>query len=1485
MEMKQWINYGADRFEREAACGQTLRAYIDEHGPLQPDAFLTLARAIAAAVGNLHQQSTLHLDLRPEQIRVKADCTDILLHDSDHAVRRTERGYVRPEGSLLLEVNLPYCSPELTGRMLRTVDERSDLYALGVIFYEMLTGSLPFIADDPLEWVYMHLAQSPPALGTHRSDLPYELEEIVMKLLNKNPDNRYTSAAFLIADLDKIGRSQDMVFTTLGFHGREHELTALTEALYSVFLGSTEMVYVSGEAGVGKTSLINEMFRRRQLGRDFFYITGKFEQISKESPYHPIIQAFRDLMRHLLGGRSEQTAQWKMRLQEALGLSASVIAEIIPEVGLLLGGVPAAEELQASESKKRFIYAFRKFIQALASKEHPLVLFIDDLQWADTSSLQLLHALLVDPECQYLLFVCAYRHTEVIPTKLPGYEMDGSVTEQALIRHLHVTPLDMDHMNRLVMETLRSPAASTLSLTEVLYHKSGGNPFHFKQILLRLQDDGALRYSHEKRCWQWDLSKIIEQEPSYAIHDLMVHKLHRLSGGAQELLRVAACLGSTFHPGLVACVARPTSTLYRSEWEDIEAEGLIAPFDIDKYRFAHDHIQKIIYNSIEDSDKQAIHLEIGRWMNGRHAEYGENSFAFVNHLNRGAQQMTDESELLQLARLNLDAGNSAKSSTAYDVALGYFGKGVELLGDQAWNQQFDLGFELYAQKAECEYLCGNAKQSEQEIVQLLRHARNPVERSRIQMLRIMQSINKGKYLEGTALGLESLAELGVIISPNPSHPMLLAEGLRIEILLRNRYERLADLPEMTDKERIAAMNLIIAITPSTFFTNKEVYFLLMCRGIQLSLKYGNTPVSAVVYTAFGMMLGGALGKPDKGYAIGKVGLALSDRYKMTSMKSKTYTMFGGVHCQFAGDAREGDAYLMQALRFGMGSGDYVFASYAIGAHVNSLYIRAPLSELARTIADYMAVLDTTNDEFVRQNFYLYQQFIRSLQGGTDAPDSFSGDGFDETEFITRIRLEETSATSLYQYHTYKTQLCYLLGSYEEAADWAARAEAYAAYATHLPHLPACVFYETLALLAAHTSLPRHGTTRKKVQRAIRRYRLWSSWSPANYLAKLYLLQAELARVSGDVQTAEDRYDQAVREAREQNDIQTASLAGERAAGYYKERGKDKTAMFYLQLAVEGYRQWEVSIKWAPLADQLQQLQSKEEAGRFAESGTRTAAGRSALEQPMGVLGRPSSLSVDSMDLAAILRATQARTQQMDMDTVLTEILHTIMKYAGASKGALLTGSQETLYVQAYADTEFPLSPDLIRFPTEISSYMPLPEGIIRYVFRTQEEVVYNKGTESWLIHNPYMAKHRPQSALCIPVLAHGTILGILYLENRLAGAVFAQDRTAVLQAMASHGLFMCMLQSVPDMAPDEPDAEQILQDQPSPMEEPLTDRELEVLALLAAGLSNKEIADHLIIAVGTVKVHVKNIFAKLKVNRRAKAIAQAQQLKLLGQSK
>ncbi|QJD84713.1 AAA family ATPase [Cohnella herbarum] len=1275
-------------------------------------------------------------------------------------------------------------------------------------------------------------------------------------------------------------------------YGRIHEISLLSQAYHSTCLGSAEIVYVSGAPGIGKTSLLEWVFRQEHNHpRPPIFLTCKFEQIAKDSPYHPIIQEFRGFMRHLLGESSHRVDAWAKKLRSALRSYEAVIAAIIPEVRLLLGDIPAAWELPPDEAKKRFVYAFRKFVQTLASKEQPLVLFIDDLQWADASSLQLLHALICDPELQYLLFVGAYRDGEMESTKLPGYEDDGNIAKEAVIHHVQLRELTLEELNPIVIEALGCSSDEAIPLTEVIYPESQGNPFHFKQILRRLLDDRLLTYDLERRSWEWNLSDLIEREQHLAIGELMAHKLLRLTRSAKEALEIAACLGSRFEQGWIADITQRSAHDASVDLAASVEEGFIVRLGQDQYRFVHDSVQNLIYSRMDDATRRRTHLAAGRRLLEAGSSHPESLFEAVNHLNNGSLDIHDAEELHRLVELNLAAGQRAKASTAYDIALQYYRKGGELLAANAWELHFDLCFELHVERAECEYLCGYHEATEHLIEHLLRRARSPIERSKVQMLRMIRCINRKEYHEATLLGLESLKEFRINVSPNPPQATVVTEVLRVDMRLRGRIGQLADLPEMTEPSHIAAVNILFATLVSSFRTDKRVYFLLACKAVQLSLKHGNTPAAADVYTVYGLVLALVLGRRARSYEIAKVGLELAERYDIASIKSKTYATFGGIICQLAGKMREGEPHLEQAVRFAKESGDDVYLNTAIGAHIHALYTWAPLAILSKALTEHTETLAKTKDDFVLQNLYLCRQFVLALQGDTESPGSLDTAVFSERSFLEQNGGEETASATLFQYYAYKTQLCYLDGKYKEAIRWRKEAEPFKLYAAHLNHLPECLYYGALAELAINGkgdgkgSPPAIGSLRH-ARRQLRNLRKWAKISPDRFLAKQALVEAEMARVSGRCAAAEAGYDRAIREAREQDNAQVEGVANELAGGYYARQGKVKVALHYFQAARDAYVRWGASLKARQIEERLAAM--GEELGAEAVSKNWTPATSevaAAVEEQSPDVNREAGArdTVDAVDLAAILKASQALTNKMELDAVLAEIISTLMSYASARKGALLTASRGEWLVQAWADAEV----RVLAEPAPLEDDGLLPGGIVRYVARTQDAVRYVGDEDNWFRHSPYMAEHRPQSALCMPVAIHGSAVGVLYLENYAAASFVSEDRIHILHAMASQGVYICeLLRSLSGMdggsdISEELDAEKSGDKTPAAMEEPLTDREMEVLALLAAGLSNKEIAERLFVAVGTVKVHVKNIFTKLKVNRRTKAIAQAKELHLL----
>jgi DNA-binding CsgD family transcriptional regulator/tetratricopeptide (TPR) repeat protein len=1040
----------------------------------------------------------------------------------------------------------------------------------------------------------------------------------------------------------------------------------------------------------------------------------------------------------------------------------------------------------------------------------------------------------------------------------------------------------MTTLNRLAADTLGADEQQTKPLSTAIATRTGGNPFHFKQLLLRLRDERRLQFQLDKNMWQWQLDSIPVDEAEFEIGGLLEYRLGLLPQAALSLVEAASCIGFLFNTDLAAQVCGRSAEDQLTLWHSMEVEGLVVTQPDGSARFAHDSIQKLIYSRIGESKRRQLHLAIGRALSAgsEDAGYGnERLFEQALHMNRGAELLRGDEERLSLAVLNLKAGNHALASSAYDAALGYFRHGSSLLEEQHWNNRFELCFELHARLAESAYLCGQAEDSLERIESLLARARNPIERSRIRMIRIMQLINQGKYAEGTALGLQSLAELGIRLSSDPGSLRLLTEKWKTNWMLLRSRKQLHLLPEMTDPQLSASLDQIAAIVPSSFFTDKKIFFLLTSRALRVSLRGGQSPLAAVAFSAYGMLAETAWRNHKQARRLGGLGIQLAESGGMASVSSMAFTMYSAVSSIFAGDARETDRYLPQAMRHGMNAGNYIFASYAMGGHVNSLYTRSSLSEMARVIAEYMTVLETTKDEFVQQNFYLYEQWIAALQGRTESPVSFNDGYFSEETFLARIGQEETAATTLYQYSTYKAQLFCLEGRYEEAEAWSVKAAPHEPYATHLPHMPECCFYEALSMIGSCTAegrAPQRGKA-ARIRKLLHRFRRFADGSETNFRARCTLLHAAYAEARGRIKDAERLYDTALREAYEYGDLRVKALGGELAGRFYERSGRDAAARHYNRIALEGYSEWELPGKIAQLNNK-QSGNRNEQKQQAGHDGLHVAQ-LTPVEASAATDKQKRPASDLEAELAAILRATRVITGRDSANAMLAELLTVIMTYAGAGKGALLSANDGDLRIQVYAE------PDkaAVAAERELQGSPLLPEGIVRYVYRTQETVAYNGEPDSWVTRNPYMALHRPQSMLCMPVKIHGTLLGVLFLENRLTTGVLDAAQTGVLLAMASQALMMCVLRhSSEEEAAAVNSDEEGTPEQTDALEEPLTERELEVLALLAAGLSNKEIAEQLVIAAGTVKVHVKHIFAKLKVNRRTKAIMTAKELKLLG---
>src|SRR5712672_2980504 len=764
--------------------------------PMEVRSFLRLAIAIAAALTQVHRRGLVHKDIKPANILVNRTTGEVKLIGFGIASRlpRERQAPAPPES---IAGTLAYMAPEQTGRMNRSVDARSDLYALGVTFYQMLTGTLPFTAADPMEWVHCHIARKPVTPSERLETVPVTVSALILKLLAKTAEERYQTAAGLERDLRRclaaweaqhridpfpLGQQDtpDRLLIPEKLYGRESEIETLLAAFERVVTsGRRELVLVSGYSGIGKSAVVNELHKALASSRGLF-ASGKFDQYKRDIPYATLAQAFQSLIRPLLGKSDAELAGWRDALREALGPNGRLMIGVVPELKLLIGEQPPVPELPPQQSQSRLQLVFRRFIGVFARPEHPLALFLDDLQWLDAATLDMLADLLTQADVQQLLVIGAYRDNEVDSAHPLMRKLDAIRKAGAFVQEISLAPLAREDLGRLIADTLSCAPGDAAPLARLMQEKTGGNPFFAIQFISALAEEGLLRFDHDAARWRWELDRIHAKGYTDNVVDLMVGKLTRLPVETQAALQQLACLGNVAEITMLSIVLGKSNDEVRSDlWSAVRLE-LVEHLE-GSYKFIHDRVQEAAYSLIPERLRAEAHLRIGRLLAAHTpAEKREEAiFEIVNQLNRGAALITSRDEREQLAEINLIAGRRAKASTAYASALTYLTAGEALLPEDSWERRHELAFALALHRGECEFLTGALAEAEQRLAALSNRAANTVERATVACVRADLYTTLDQSSRAIAVGLDYLRHLGIDWSPHPT-----------EEEARREYERL-----------------------------------------------------------------------------------------------------------------------------------------------------------------------------------------------------------------------------------------------------------------------------------------------------------------------------------------------------------------------------------------------------------------------------------------------------------------------------------------------------------------------------------------------------------------------------------------------------------------------------------------------------------------------------------------------------------------------
>lgn len=1408
--------------------------------------FLNIALKMAEILGKIHAANIIHKDINPANIIFNPETEQIKIIDFGIATVLTRENPTLKSPNVL-EGTLAYMSPEQTGRMNRSLDYRTDFYSLGVTFYELLTGQLPFETTDALELVHCHIAKQPISPHQVNPEIPQAISDIVLKLMAKTAEERYQSAWGLQADLEAClhqlqspGKIEPFPLGTQDIsgkfqipqklYGREAEVETLLAAFVRVACAerkrvasredtgtrghgdkgtekskkdatasrcAIEMMLVAGYSGIGKSSLVAEIHKPNTRLRGYF-TSGKFDQFQRNIPYSAIVNAFNGLVRQLLTESEAQLHQWQEKLGQALGTNAQVIIDVIPEVELIIGKQPPVPELGPTESQNRFNLVFSQFIRAFCTKEHPLVIFLDDLQWADSATLKLIELMMTDTDSQYLFLIGAYRDNEVSPTHPLMMTLEELRNVGTTINIITLAPLGLESISQLIADTFHSDIASVNPLAELVVKKTEGNPFFVNEFLKTLHAENLLTFDFQRRLWQWDISNINAKDITDNVVELMIGKLKKLPESTQQVLRYCACVGAEFDLNTLSTISEQSQSQIYLELTPVVQLGLILPTSqldeellIQDYKFLHDRVQQAAYALIDESQKQAIHLQIGRLLlqNTPVEALAEEIFKIIDHLNLGVELVTAQQERNEIAKLNLLAGQKAKAATAYQAATKYFYIGRQLLSKTSWQNSYDLTLAIYEESVEAAYLNGDFFTMEELAEVVLTHAKTVLEKVKVYDVKIQAAGAQGNFQEAIKIGLVVLNLLGVILPAEPSQ-FDIQKGFEetASLYAGQEIEKLVDLPDMTEPEPKAAIYILSSISAAAYIAAPDLMLLIVLSMVNLSIKYGHSTWSAFSYAAYGLILCGVVQDIELGYKFGKLSLSLVEQLNPKRGKARALEVLGVNVMHWKEHFRETLPIVTEGYRSGVETGEFEFAGYCASfACDHSYFIGHELTELEQKMVDYGNAISQMRRENPLNWVAMFRQAVLNLMGQSENPSRLIGDAYNEEEWLP-LAITANDRLGIHFLYLNKLILCYLFGEEYHAIENAVNAEQYLDGVIAMVAVPLFHFYDSLAHLRVFTNasnseqevlLTRVNANQEKMQK-------WAHHAPMNHLHKFYLVEAEKARVLGQVVEAMDCYEQAIKGARDNGYIQEEALGYELAAKFYQARGMREIAQTYMTKAHYNYMRWGARAKVKDLETNYPQLLN------LSSTATRiTSTGVTTTSTTTG------SQAASALDLATVMKASQAISGEIVLDKLLTSLMKILIENAGAQSGFLILPSpsesgnaRDNWVIQASGavdDEQVTTLQSIGIDSVEVSTQMPLlSAAIVHYVIRTKENVVLNDAVHAGqFTQDTYIVAKQPKSILCIPLLDQGQLSGILYLENNLTTDAFTPDRVELLKLLSA----------------------------------------------------------------------------------------------------
>ncbi|BAP55751.1 multi-sensor signal transduction multi-kinase [Thioploca ingrica] len=1404
--------YGMEKYQNTLVmfledCQATPLNQLLTEQQLPMEAWLDMAIRMTEGLGEIHTANLIHKDINPANIVFNPHTNQLKIIDFGISSQfsRENPTIKNPE---VLEGTLSYMSPEQTGRMNRSLDYRTDFYSLGVTLYELFTGQLPFKTSDALELVHCHLAKKPQPPHEVNSAIPPAIANIIMKLLEKNAEDRYQSAWGIKADLEVCQQQwqtmghietfalarhdiSDKFQIPQKLYGRSQEIETLMSAFAQVSQGHIEVMLVAGYSGIGKSSLVQEIYKPVTQHRGYF-IAGKFDQFQQNVPYKAVVNAFSELVRQLLTESHPQLQSWRKQLLKALGTNGQVIIDVIPEIELIIGPQPPVQVLAAIEAQNRFNLVFQSFVHALCQAEHPLVIFLDDLQWVDPASLRLIELMLTDEALHHLFLIMAYRDNEVFPTHPFMMALERLRKTQINLNQITLTPLNLDQVAHLLADTLHSGLQVVNSLAELIMRKTGGNPFFVNQFLQTLYQEDLLTFYIPKTGdygqWQWNVDQIEALDITDNVVELMLSKLKKLPIRTQQVLRLAACIGNRFNLQTLSIIDEKLVKetfqdlmsaiqfgliLPTSELEMTEADILSSNLLVLNFKFLHDRVQQAAYALIDDDQKKAVHLKIGQLLLAKISpqERAERIFEVVDHLNRGRELLTTAAEKIQLATLNLEAGQKAKEATAYAAAGAYLTQGIENLTAHCWEEHYSLTLALHQELATVAYLNGQFDRSEALINLTLSHAQSVLEKAETYYLLIVQYTLRARCLDAIQIGRQALALVGIYL-PQDNLPAAVEVELAATavILAEQDLESLFNQPPVTDPEKKVALKLLANLAAPTFVADQALFPIINLKASNLSLRYGPSPESPIGYANHGLVLV-SRGQYRAGYQFAMLAQNLVETTSNLSQQCKIALIVSTEIGIWVNHLRWADGLLDAGYQAGLASGEIQWAGYILMYKLlNGFFQGKNLPELLAHVPNYLHFNQKTANNWSIDIMLGAQAAMLNLTGETADQTDFTTPAIGSQEQYIKTCESHQSFLAICTYQILMAQVLYLYEYYQAALEHTFEAEKLLVYAVGHNQLVEQNFYQSLCLAACYPTASAGEQTQywNKLVSNQAQMQIWAEHCPENSLHKYQLVAAEMARLQGNEMEALDLYDQAIQSASQHDFVHNEALANELAMRFWLSKGKKEIARVYLKKAHYGYQLWGASRKVEHLQQKYLYLLEK-----IAKSSLQSL--------DITTVQTTTSHLGETLDLATVMKASQAISSEIVLDKLLTTMMNVVIENAGAQHGFLLVEKSGQWLTEASGAI------DNTQTPTPMATLAErLPISIINYVAHTHQTVVLNDAQrDNQFGKDNYIINQQPKSILAHPLLNQGKLTGILYLENNLTTSAFTPKRLQILNMLSA----------------------------------------------------------------------------------------------------